>query len=72
MANPGLINQALHEEATKDGATYLDAEHDTMDGPSDEVLSTTTKRKAGMGQKGGRHSPIEGEWTHLVGEDTHA
>jgi len=50
----------------------LDAEHDTVDGSSDEVLSTTTKRKAGMGQKGGRHSLLEGEWTHLVGESTHA
>jgi hypothetical protein len=43
-----------------------------MDGSSNEVLSTTTTRKAGIGQKGGRHSPLEGEWTHLVGEDTHA
>jgi hypothetical protein len=25
-----------------------------------------------MGQKGGRHLPLEGEWTHLVGESTHA
>jgi hypothetical protein len=25
-----------------------------------------------MGQKGGRHSSLEGEWTHLVGEGTHA
>jgi hypothetical protein len=50
----------------------LDAEHDIVDGSSDEVLSTTTKRKAGMGQKGGRHSPLEGEWTHLVSESTHA
>jgi hypothetical protein len=50
----------------------LDAKHDTVDGPSNEVLSTTTKRKAGMGQEEGRHSPLEGKWTHLVGEDTHA
>jgi hypothetical protein len=35
-------------------------------------LSTTTKRKASMGQKGGRHSPLEVEWTHLVCESTHA
>jgi hypothetical protein len=50
----------------------LDAEHDTVDGSLDEVLSTTTKRKASMGQEGGRHSALEGEWTHLVGEGTHA
>jgi hypothetical protein len=50
----------------------MDAEYDTVDGSSDEVLSTTTTRKADMGQKGGRHSPLEREWTHLVGEDTHA
>jgi hypothetical protein len=50
----------------------LDEEHDTVDGSSDEVLSTTTKRKAGIGQKGGRNSPLEGEWIHLVGEDSHA
>jgi hypothetical protein len=37
-----------------------------------KVLSTTTKRKAGMDQKGGRHSPLEGKWTHLVGESIHA
>lgn len=41
-------------------------------GLSDEVLSTTTTRKVDMGQKGGRHSPLEGEWAHLVGKDTHA
>jgi hypothetical protein len=50
----------------------LDAKYDTMDRSSDEVLSTTTKRKVGMGQKRGRHSPLEREWTHLVGESTHA
>jgi hypothetical protein len=50
----------------------MDAEYDTVDGSSDEVLSITITRKAGMGQKGGRHSPLEGEWTHLVGEGTHA
>jgi hypothetical protein len=27
----------------------LDAEYDAVDGSSDEVLSKTTKRKAGMG-----------------------
>jgi hypothetical protein len=27
----------------------LDAEHDIVDGPSNEVKSTTTKRNAGMG-----------------------
>jgi len=50
----------------------LDAYHDTMDGSSDEVLSTTTERKVGIGKKGGRHSPLEGEWTHLVSENTHS
>jgi hypothetical protein len=50
----------------------MDAENDTVDGSSDEVLSTTSTRKAGMGQKGGSHSPLEGEWSHLVGEGTHA
>jgi hypothetical protein len=50
----------------------LDVEHDTVHGSSDEVLSTTTKRKVGMGQEEGRHSPLEGEWTHLVGEGTYA
>jgi hypothetical protein len=48
----------------------LDAEHDTMDESSDEILPITTKRKAGMGQEKGRHSPPEGECTHLVVEDT--
>jgi hypothetical protein len=33
----------------------MDAEYDTVGGSSNEVLSTTTTRKAGMGQKGGRH-----------------
>jgi hypothetical protein len=50
----------------------LDAEYNTVDGSSDEVLFTTTERKACMGLKGGRHSPLEGEWTHPVGENTHA
>jgi hypothetical protein len=50
----------------------LDVEHDTVDGSSNEILTTTIKRKASMGQEGGRHSPLEGEWTHLVGESTHA
>jgi hypothetical protein len=50
----------------------LDAEHDTVDGSSNKILPTTTDRKAGMGQEEGRHSPFEGEWTHLVGEDVHA
>jgi hypothetical protein len=50
----------------------LDAEYEAMDGSSDEVLSTTTKRKASLGQKGGKHSLLEGEWTRLVGEGTHA
>jgi len=43
-----------------------------MDGQLDEGLSTTTIGKAGMGQKGWSQSLIEGEWTHLVGEVTHA
>jgi hypothetical protein len=50
----------------------MNAKYDIVDGSSDEVLPTTTYRKAGMGQKGGRKSPFEGEWTHLVGEDTQA
>jgi hypothetical protein len=50
----------------------LDAKHDIVYRSSNEVLSTITERKAGMGQKGGRHSPLKGEWTHLVGESTHA
>jgi hypothetical protein len=50
----------------------LDAEYDAMDGSSDEVLLTTTKRKVGIVQKGGRHSPLEGELTHLVCEGSHA
>jgi hypothetical protein len=54
------------------GVAYLDAKRDIVDGPSDEILPTTTKRRAGMGQEGVRHSPLEGEWTHLVGDDTHA
>jgi hypothetical protein len=32
----------------------MDAEYDMVDGSSDEVLSTTTTRKAGMDQKEGR------------------
>jgi hypothetical protein len=48
----------------------MDVEYDTVDGSPNEVLSTPTPRKAGMGQKGGRHSPLEGEWTHLVGDGT--
>jgi hypothetical protein len=43
-----------------EGATYLDAEHDVVGESSDEVLSTTTYRKAGLGQTEGRHSPLEG------------
>jgi hypothetical protein len=43
-----------------------------VDGSLDEVLPTTTKRKASMGQEEGRHSPPEEEWTHLVSEDSHA
>jgi hypothetical protein len=31
----------------------MDAEYDIVDGSLDEVLSTTTTRKVGMGQKGG-------------------
>jgi hypothetical protein len=50
----------------------LDAEHDTMDGSSDEILATTTDRMVGMGQEEGRHSPLEGEWTRLVGDDIRA
>jgi hypothetical protein len=50
----------------------MDVEYDTVDESLDEVLSTTTIGKASMGQKEGRHSPLEGEWTHLVDEGTHA
>lgn len=50
----------------------MDAQYDTMDGSLDEVLSTTTTGKADIGQKGGRHSLLEGEWTHLVSEGTNA
>jgi hypothetical protein len=41
-----------------------------MDGSSDEILPTTTYRKACMGQEEGRHSPLEG--THLVAKSIHA
>jgi hypothetical protein len=44
----------------------LDAKHDGVDGSTDEVLPATTHRKAGLGQQEERHSPHEGEWTHLV------
>jgi len=54
------------------GATYLDAEHDAVDWSSDKILPTTTYKKAGMGQEEAKHSPFEGEWTHLVGEGIHA
>jgi hypothetical protein len=50
----------------------MDAEYDTVDGSPDEGLSSTTIGKAGMGQKGWINSPLEGEWTHLGGEGTHA
>jgi hypothetical protein len=50
----------------------LDAEHDAVDGSSNEILPTTTHRKASLGQEEGRHSPYEGEWTHLVGEGIRA
>jgi hypothetical protein len=50
----------------------MDVEYDTVDGSPDEVLPTNTTGKAGIGQKGVRHSPIEGQWTHLVGEGTYA
>jgi hypothetical protein len=53
-------------------ATYLDTEHDLVDGSSYEILPTTTDRKAGMGQEEGWHSPLKGEWTHLVGADIYA
>jgi len=35
-------------------------------------MSTTTTRKASMGQKGLSHLSLEGEWTHIDGEGTHA
>jgi len=43
-----------------------------MDGQPDEGLSTTTMGKVGMGKKEYGHSPLEGEWTHLVGKVTDA
>jgi hypothetical protein len=43
-----------------------------MDGSSDEILPTTTDRKASMGQEEGRHAPLAGEWTRLAGENYHA
>jgi hypothetical protein len=46
----------------------LDAKYDAVDGSANEVLPTITHRKAGLGQEEIRHSPHEGEWTHLVGE----
>jgi hypothetical protein len=48
----------------------LDGNHDAVDGSANEVLPTTTHRKAGLGQEEGRHSPREVEWTYLVGEGT--
>jgi hypothetical protein len=50
----------------------LDAKHDRVDGSTDKVLPTTTHRKEGLGQEEGKHSPHEGEWTHLVREGIHA
>jgi hypothetical protein len=50
----------------------LDAEHDAVDGSSNEILPTTTHRKAGLGQEEGRRSPHEGEWTHVVSKGIHA
>jgi hypothetical protein len=38
----------------------LDAEHDTVDGPSDEILPTTTDRKAVMGQEVEDIHPLRG------------
>lgn len=61
-----MVNSRLTNQSTSD------AEYDAVDESSDEVRSTTIKRKVGMGQKGGRHSPFEGEWTRLVGEGKHA
>jgi hypothetical protein len=34
------------------GLPYVDREHDKVDGPPDEGLSTTIARKVGRGQKG--------------------
>jgi hypothetical protein len=50
----------------------LDAKYDAMDGLADEILPTTIHKKVGLGQEERRHSPYEGEWTHLVGEGIHA
>jgi hypothetical protein len=43
-----------------------------MDGSSDEILPTTTDRKASMGQKEGKHSPHKGKWTRLTDDNYHA
>lgn len=79
MVNQEEQIKALQGEATDAqkqpilwGAAYFDVELAEMDGKPVEGLSTTTTGKAGLGQKGWWHSPLEGEWTHLVGEVTHA
>jgi hypothetical protein len=50
----------------------LDAKHDGVDGSTDKVLPTTTHRKASLGREEERHSPHEGELTHLVEKGVHA
>jgi hypothetical protein len=52
-------------------ATYLDAKHDGVDGSTDEVLPTTTYRKAGLGQKEGGRSPHKYSpswWRYYLGK----
>jgi len=49
----------------------LDAEHDGVDGSTNEYLPATTLRKAGLGQEE-EQSSHEGEQTHLAGSGVHA
>jgi hypothetical protein len=51
---------------------YFDAELAEMEWKPVKGLSTTTTGKAGLVKKGWGHSPLEREWTDLVGEVTHA
>jgi hypothetical protein len=41
-------------------------------GQHGEELQAISTGQAGIGQEGWDHSPLEGEWTHLVGEVSHA
>jgi len=44
----------------------LDAEYDAVDGSSDEFLSATTKKKAGLGQKEADIHPLRENGLTLV------